>query len=65
MPAGWVRGAEGSGVVVLERLDLARARGAHIYGELVGYGQRDAFTHCSGGGRQRRSRVYANGSALG
>ena len=30
--------AEGAGVVILERLDLARARGARIYGELVGYG---------------------------
>jgi 3-oxoacyl-[acyl-carrier-protein] synthase II len=36
--------AEGAGTVILERLDLARARGAHIYGELIGYGANaDAF----------------------
>lgn len=30
--------AEGAGIVALEELHAARARGAHIYAELVGYG---------------------------
>ncbi len=51
---GFVLG-EGAGMVVLEELEQAKARGAHIYGEMCGYGSTaDAFritdTHPEGRG---------------
>jgi 3-oxoacyl-[acyl-carrier-protein] synthase II len=39
--------AEGSGIMFLERLDDAVARGAHIYGEIIGFGLTNDAHHMS------------------
>uniref|UniRef100_UPI00404B51AD beta-ketoacyl synthase N-terminal-like domain-containing protein n=1 Tax=Dissulfurimicrobium sp. TaxID=2022436 RepID=UPI00404B51AD len=41
---GFVLG-KGSAIVVLEEMERAKARGAHIYGELAGYGSTADATH--------------------
>ncbi|HKS48857.1 MAG TPA: beta-ketoacyl-[acyl-carrier-protein] synthase family protein [Amycolatopsis sp.] len=60
---GFVLG-EGAGVVILERADRAKARGAKIYGRLVGYGITSDAYHITGNHPDGIGQVAAMANAI-
>ncbi|MHB0876393.1 MAG: beta-ketoacyl-ACP synthase II [Anaerolineae bacterium] len=61
--AGFVIG-EGAAITVLERMDRAKARGVHIYGELAGYGNTDDAFHMAAPHDQGTGAIEAMLAAL-
>lgn len=56
--------SEGCGIVVLEEYEHAKARNAHIYCELLGYGQSADGTHITAPDEEGRGAAYAMEYAL-
>jgi 3-oxoacyl-[acyl-carrier-protein] synthase II len=56
--------AEGSGLIVLEEMEHAKARGAEIYGELMGFGQSADGSHITAPDEEGRGAAYAMQTAI-
>ncbi len=56
--------AEGAGIIIVEELEHAKARGANVYAEVLGYGQSADGSHITAPDEQGRGAAYAMGAAL-